>query len=63
MRAGPRHVPRGVHPALPALLGLRRHGAEMRRLLALDAERREGPRAPTTRSHGMDYAESRRYFV
>ncbi len=61
MRAGPRHVPRGVHPALPALLGLRRHGAEMRRLLALDAERREGPRAPTTRSHGMDYAESRRY--
>jgi len=61
MRGGPRHVPRGVRPALEPLLGLRRHGVEMRRVLALDAERREGPRAPSTRSHGMDYAESRRY--
>jgi len=61
MRGGPRHVPRGVRPALESLLGLRRHGVEMRRVLALDAERREGPRAPSTRSHGMDYAESRRY--
>jgi uncharacterized protein (DUF58 family) len=61
MRGGPRHVPRGVHPALASLLGLRRHGAEMRRLLLLDAERREGPRAPALRLHGMDYAESRPY--
>ena len=61
MRGGPRHVPRGVRPALESLLALRRHGAEMRRLLAVDAERREGPRAPSARSHGMDYAESRPY--
>jgi uncharacterized protein (DUF58 family) len=62
MRAGaPRHVPRGVRPALDQLVGLRRYGAEMRRLLAIDAERREGPRAPAARSQGMDYAESRPY--
>jgi len=61
MRGGPRHVPRGVRPALESLLALRRHGAEMRRLLALDAERREGLRAPAARSQGMDYAESRLY--
>jgi len=57
----PRHVPRGVRPELDALLSLRRYGAEMRRLLALDAERRAGPRAPAARSQGMDYAESRPY--
>lgn len=57
----PRHVPRGVRPALEDLLGLRRHGAAMRRLLALDAERREGRRAPAARNQGMDYAESRPY--
>jgi uncharacterized protein (DUF58 family) len=54
-------VPRGVRPALDELLALRRHGAAMRRLLALDTERREGRRAPAARSQGMDYAESRPY--
>lgn len=57
----PRHVPRGVRPALDQLAGLRRYGAEMRRLLSLDAARREGPRAPAARSQGMDYADSRPY--
>ena len=57
----PRHVPRGVRPVLEELLALRRHGAAMRRLLALDAERRDGPRARAARSQGMDYAESRPY--
>ena len=57
----PRHVPRGARPVLEDLLGLRRYGAEMRRLLALDTERRAAPRAPTARSQGMDYAESRPY--
>jgi len=57
----PRHVPRGVRPALEALVGLRRFGAEMRRLLAFDTERRAGPQASTARSQGMDYAESRPY--
>ena len=57
----PRHVPRGARPALDELLGLRRYGAAMRRVLALDAERREARRAPAARSQGMDYAESRPY--
>ncbi len=57
----PRHVPRGVRPALDELLALRRHGAAMRRLLALDAERREGTRTRAFRNQGMDYAESRPY--
>jgi uncharacterized protein (DUF58 family) len=57
----PRHVPRGVRPALDALLGLRRYGAAMRRLLELDTERRAGPRAASARSPGMEYAESRAY--
>jgi len=57
----PRHVPRGVRPALDELLALRRHGAAMRRLLALDAERRDGTRASAYRNQGMDYAESRPY--
>jgi len=57
----PRHVPRGVRPALEELLALRRHGGAMRRLLALDAERREGTRASAFRNQGMDYAESRPY--
>ena len=62
MRAGaPRHVPRGVRPALEALVGLRRYAAEMRRLLALEAERHAGPRLSAARSQGMDYAESRPY--
>ena len=56
-----RHVPRGVRPTLDALLGLRRYGAEMRRLLAIDAPWHAGPRAPAARSQGMDYAESRLY--
>ncbi len=57
----PRHVPRGVRPALDELLALRRHGAAMRRLLALDTERRDGARAGAFRNQGMDYAESRPY--
>ena len=57
----PRHVPRGVRPALEELLALRRHGTAMRRLLALDTEPREGRRAPAARNQGMDYAESRPY--
>jgi uncharacterized protein (DUF58 family) len=57
----PRHVPRGVRPALEELLALWRHGGAMRRLLALDAERREGTRASAVRSQGIDYAESRPY--
>jgi len=57
----PRHVPRGVRPVLEELLALRRHGAGMRAHLALDAERREGPRVRAARSQGMDYAESRPY--
>jgi uncharacterized protein (DUF58 family) len=62
MRAGaPRHVPRGVRPALEELVGLRRYAAEMRRLLALEAERHAGPRLSAARSQGMDYAESRPY--
>ncbi|HEV8094530.1 MAG TPA: DUF58 domain-containing protein, partial [Burkholderiales bacterium] len=56
----PRHIPRGVQPALGALLDLRRYGAAMRRALALDDEAREGERAQS-RSQGMDYAESRLY--
>ncbi len=57
----PRQVPRGVRPMLDALLGLRRYGAEMRRLLAIEAQCHAGPRAPAAHSQGMDYAESRRY--
>ena len=56
-----RHVPRGVRAERETLLGLRRHGAAMRRLLAIDAERHEGPRALAARGQGMDYAESRPY--
>jgi uncharacterized protein (DUF58 family) len=58
--AFPRHTPRGVQPALGALLELRRYGTAMRRALALDDEAREGERAQS-RSQGMDYAESRPY--
>jgi uncharacterized protein (DUF58 family) len=69
MRAGaaslgaglPRHVPRGVRPDPGELLELRRYGAAMRRLLALDDDQREGRRVPSARSQGMDYAESRPY--
>ena len=62
VRAGlPRHLPRGVRPVLGELLGLRRYGAAMRRLLALDDEQRAGRRATPARSQGMDYAESRPY--
>jgi uncharacterized protein (DUF58 family) len=56
----PRHMPRGVQPALGALLDLRRYGTAMRRALALDDQAREGERAQS-RSQGMDYAESRLY--
>ncbi|MGH8688132.1 MAG: DUF58 domain-containing protein [Burkholderiales bacterium] len=55
----PRHVPRGARSALDDLLALRRYGAAMRRLLALDAER--DARTRTARAAGMDYAESRPY--
>lgn len=57
----PRHVPRGVRPALDELLDLRRYGCAMRTILALDDEPREGRRAPAARHQGMDYAESRPY--
>lgn len=57
----PRHVPRGLRPALEELVGLRRHAAEMRRLIGLDFERRVGPQPSAARSQGMDYAESRPY--
>ena len=57
----PRHVPRGVRPALDDLLDLRRHGDAMRRLLALDTEPRDARRPPAARSQGMDYTESRPY--
>lgn len=61
-RAGlPRHVPRGVRPVLEELLGLRRYGAAMRRVFALEDEPRESWRALAARSQGMDYAESRPY--
>jgi uncharacterized protein (DUF58 family) len=61
-RAGsPRHVPRGVRPALDDLLGLRRYGGAMRRFFALDEDVREGWRSVAPRSQGMDYAESRPY--
>jgi uncharacterized protein (DUF58 family) len=61
-RAGlPRQLPRGVRATLDHLLDLRRYGAEMRRLLAIDTQRRTGPRAHAVRSQGMDYAESRPY--
>lgn len=64
MRVGaPRHVPRGLRPALDELVELRRHGAEIRRLLGLDLERRAGSRPSPARSQGMDYAESRPYSL
>ena len=56
----PRLVPRGVRPAREELLALRRYGAAMRSVLALDDERRDHARAGA-RSHGMEYAESRPY--
>ena len=55
----PRHVPRGARPALDDLLALRRYGAAMRRLLALDAER--DARARSSRAAGMDFVEARAY--
>ena len=54
-------IPTGVRPAPDRLLALRRYGAEMRRLLALDAARQEATHASAARSQGMDYAESRLY--
>jgi uncharacterized protein (DUF58 family) len=54
-------TPRGLRPAPDTLLALRRYGAEMRRLLALDAARQEAAHASAARSQGMDYAESRPY--
>jgi uncharacterized protein (DUF58 family) len=54
-------VPRGVRPELEELLGLRRYGAAMRRVFALDEEPREGWHTMAPRSQGMDYAESRPY--
>jgi uncharacterized protein (DUF58 family) len=54
-------IPRGVRPQHATLLALRRHGPEMRRILALDAERREAAQAIAAPGQGMDYAESRPY--
>jgi len=56
----PRHVPRGVRPALGELLALRRYGGAMRSALALDQELHR-PMRTAPRSHGMEYAESRPY--
>lgn len=56
----PAHIPRGVHCSREGLLGLRRFGAAMRRILALENEPREA-RAPAIRGQGMEYAESRPY--
>jgi len=53
-------IPQGLRAAPEALLALRRHGPEMRRILALDAER--APEAATAApAQGMDYLESRPY--
>ncbi len=52
-------IPTGVRAAPDALLALRRYGPEMRRILALDAER--APAAFAAPGHGMDYVESRPY--
>ena len=59
--APPRRVPRGVRSSRDELLGLRRFGAAMRRVLALDAEPREARSAVAVRSQGMEYTESRLY--
>ena len=52
-------IPHGVRAAPDALLALRRYGPEMRRVLALDAERERS--AFVAPGHGMDYVESRPY--
>lgn len=59
--APPHRVPRGVNPSLDALLELRRYGAAMRKVLALDEPPRPAGRVRAARSHGMEYAESRPY--
>lgn len=57
----PRHVPRGVRTDAGTLAALRRYGAEMRSLLALNLRLREGARAAAVPGQGMHYAESRPY--
>jgi len=57
----PRRVPRGVRSSRDELLGLRRYGSAMRRILALDEDPREARSAPAARSQGMEYTESRPY--
>ena len=56
----PRRVPRGMRSSRDELLGLRRYGNAMRRILALDDER-DARSALTARSQGMEYTESRPY--
>jgi uncharacterized protein (DUF58 family) len=57
----PRRVPRGMRSSRDELLGLRRYGNAMRRILALDEEPRDARSAPAARSQGMEYTESRPY--
>ena len=57
----PRRVPRGVRSSRDELLGLRHYGNAMRRVLALDDARSDARGAPTARSQGMEYTESRPY--
>ena len=57
----PRRVPRGMRSSRDELLGLRRYGNAMRRILALDDELRDARSSLTARSQGMEYTESRPY--
>ena len=57
----PRRVPRGIRSSRDELLGLRRYGNAMRRILALDDDPREARSAVAARSPGMEYTESRPY--
>lgn len=59
--APPTHVPRGMRASREELLGLRRFGAAMRRILGLDADPHEARSAVAARTQGMEYAESRPY--
>jgi len=57
----PRRVPRGMRSSRDELLGLRRYGNAMRRILGLDDDPHEARSALSARSQGMEYTESRPY--
>jgi uncharacterized protein (DUF58 family) len=57
----PARVPRGMRSSRDELLGLRRYGNAMRRILALDDDPHEAHSALAARSQGMEYTESRPY--